>query len=103
MCIRDRDLNEAFKALGFDPAALGQEADGKQTKPKARARTRGELAADGLGAKATGDPSPRAHGSRQETKNIYIYCVELSLFEFYALCHCHASHALQPMGLQVYD
>ena len=42
-------LEEAFKALGFDPAALGKEADGKVIKPKARPRTRGEKADDGLG------------------------------------------------------
>ena len=33
-------LEDAFKALGFDPAALGKEADGKVVKPKARFRTR---------------------------------------------------------------
>ena len=55
-------LEEAFKALGFDPAALGKEVDGKAVKPKARSRTRGEKADDGLGAEAGADPSPRAHG-----------------------------------------
>ena len=54
-------LEEAFKALGFDPEPLGAEKDGKQGKPKKRSKTKGEKASEGLGAEATGDPSPRAH------------------------------------------
>ena len=61
------DLDQAFKALGFDPAGLGVETDGKSGKPKrqakARPKTKGEDAAEGRGAEATGDPSPRAHPS----------------------------------------
>ena len=58
-------LKEAFEALGFNPEHLGVEQDGKQTKPKAKARakTQGEQATDGLGVKATGNPSPTAHTS----------------------------------------
>jgi len=54
-------LEDAFKALGFDPTVLGKEADGKRVKPKARPRTKGEEADEGLGAEAGADPSPRAH------------------------------------------
>ena len=54
-------LEDAFKALGFNPEALGREADGKLVKPKARPRTRGEKADDGLGKEAVADRSPRAH------------------------------------------
>ena len=58
-------LKEAFEALGFNPEHLGVEQDGKQTKPKAKARakTQGEQATDGLGVRATGNPSPTAHTS----------------------------------------
>ena len=41
-------LEEAFRALGFDPEPLGKERDGKQVKPKRRPRSKGELAEDGL-------------------------------------------------------
>ena len=54
-------LDEAFKALGFNPEPLGAEKDGKAVKPKRRSRTPGERAQDGLGPQAAGDPSPRAH------------------------------------------
>ena len=39
-------LEEAFKALGFDPTELGKEVDGKAVKPKARSKTQGEKAED---------------------------------------------------------
>ena len=52
-------LEEAFKALGFDPEPLGAEKDGKQAKPKKRPATKAEKADDGLGAEAAADPSPR--------------------------------------------
>ena len=54
-------LSDAFKALGFDPTPLGAEKDGKQAKPKKRAKTEPEQAQEGLTPKAAGDPSPRAH------------------------------------------
>ena len=48
-------LEEAFKALGFNPEPLGQEAG------KARPKTRGERAVNGQGKEASSFPSPYAH------------------------------------------
>lgn len=68
------DLDKAFRALGFDPKPLGQEADagvraelcaGRRRRPEAKPRlkTKGEQAGDGFTKEATGFPSPYAHYS----------------------------------------
>ena len=51
-------LQEAFEALGFDPAGLGGEAT---ASTKERRKTKQEEAKKGLGKAAKSDPSPRAH------------------------------------------
>ena len=90
-------LEDAFKALGFDPTVLWKEADGKMVKPKARPRTKGEEADDGLGAEAGAGPSPRAHGvlatmrgsgSRSDVKkkNVYTYCSRPSSMRIQVKC-----------------
>jgi len=92
-------LDEAFKSLGFDPSALGQEKNGKPLKPKPKAkersRTKGEKNTDGLGAEAAADQSPRAHLPivhrdtssssttslrRDRVKNIYTYIYHVQHF-----------------------
>ena len=59
------DLEQSFKSLGFDPASLGVEKEGKASRPKVKARpkTKSEQADDGIGAESAADRSPRAHTS----------------------------------------
>ena len=52
-------LEEAFKALGFDPDGLG--AEGKVVKKNVRKKTKGEESAEGRTVQGTGSRSPHAH------------------------------------------
>ena len=53
-------LDDAFKALGFNPQPLGEE--GKLGKAEAKPKTKAEQAKIGLGRAASSDPSPYAYG-----------------------------------------
>ncbi len=62
--IRQQELTDPFRALGFDPEQLG--AEGKKPKAKAKPKsarppTDAEKAAAGLGVTSTATPSPYAH------------------------------------------
>ena len=63
-----QDLEAAFEALGFNPAGLGQDKNGKpaaeaksEAKAKARPKTNPEKAAKGLDDAAASMPTPSAH------------------------------------------
>jgi hypothetical protein len=66
--VHQQELTDAFKALGFNPEALGAEGKPKAKKKASLERTpsKGDDAVKGLGATASGDPSPRAHVSFQK-------------------------------------
>ena len=57
-------LDDAFKALGFNPAPLGADKQKPAAQPKKkseRPKSEGEKAEAGLSPKSLSDPSPYAH------------------------------------------
>ena len=85
-------LEEAFKALGFNPEPLGQEA------VKSRPKTKGERAANGQGKEASSFPSPYAHLSGSvrartqccEPRAPPVACAFTSVASLVHLCWCIA-------------
>ena len=76
--LQQQPLEEAFKALGFDPKGLGEEQ--KKPPKSTRKKTTGEDASKGLGPTAKSDPSPYAHSRALFFKFVF-------LFVFFCLFH----------------
>ena len=85
--VQVQPLDEAFKAMGFDPSGLGEE----KKERKARKRTNGELAKSGLRA-AKSDPSPYAHPVSSGRRLAYVVVAVVVLVR--GVCGASANSSL---------